>query len=126
MAYSIGEFARLSGITATTLRAWQRRYGLLKPERTDGGHRLYSDEDVQQALKILDWVKKGVPIGQVKSLLERPMLSPLAAVSFLGRYLPYPQTDWNALCRAALITGKPCNRPCCKSCRRGKLNPCVR
>ncbi|MFR3707889.1 MAG: MerR family transcriptional regulator [Enterobacter hormaechei] len=45
---------------------------MLKPERTDGGHRLYSDEDVQQALKILDWVKKGVPIGQVKSLLERP------------------------------------------------------
>jgi DNA-binding transcriptional MerR regulator len=35
MAYSIGEFARLSGITATTLRAWQRRYGLLKPERTE-------------------------------------------------------------------------------------------
>ncbi len=61
MAYSIGEFARLSGITATTLRAWQRRYGLLKPERTDGGHRLYSDEDVQQALKILDWVKKAYP-----------------------------------------------------------------
>lgn len=72
MAYSIGEFARLSGITATTLRAWQRRYGLLKPERTEGGHRLYSEEDVQQALKILDWVKKGVPIGQVKPLLERP------------------------------------------------------
>ena len=55
MAYSIGEFARLSGITATTLRAWQRRYGLLKPQRTEGGHRQYSDEDVQQALKILDW-----------------------------------------------------------------------
>ena len=72
MAYSIGEFARLSGITATTLRAWQRRYGLLKPQRTEGGHRQYSDEDVQQALKILDWVKKGVPIGQVKPLLERP------------------------------------------------------
>ncbi len=48
------------------------RYGLLKPQRTEGGHRQYSDEDVQQALKILDWVKKGVPIGQVKPLLERP------------------------------------------------------
>ena len=72
MSYSIGEFARLCGITATTLRAWQRRYGLLKPQRTDGGHRLYSEEDVQQALKILDWVKKGVPIGQVKPLLARP------------------------------------------------------
>ena len=72
MAYSIGEFARLSGITATTLRAWQRRYGLLKPQRTEGGHRQYSDEDVQQALKILDWVKKGVPVSQVKPLLARP------------------------------------------------------
>lgn len=72
MAYSIGEFARLSGITATTLRAWQRRYGLLKPQRTEGGHRLYSEDDVRQALIILDWVKKGVPIGQVKSLLQRP------------------------------------------------------
>lgn len=72
MSYSIGEFARLCGINATTLRAWQSRYGLLKPLRTDGGHRLYSDDDVQQALKILDWVKKGVPVSQVKPLLARP------------------------------------------------------
>ena len=72
MSYSIGEFARLCGITATTLRAWQRRYGLLKPLRTDGGHRLYSDADVQEALKIIDWVKKGVPVSQVKPLLARP------------------------------------------------------
>lgn len=72
MSYSIGEFSRLCGINATTLRAWQRRYGLLKPIRTDGGHRLYSDDDVQQALKILDWVKKGVPVSQVKPLLARP------------------------------------------------------
>ncbi|AHJ73688.1 MerR family transcriptional regulator [Kosakonia sacchari] len=72
MSYSIGEFAQLCGITPTTLRAWQRRYGLLKPMRTGGGHRLYSDDDVQQALKILDWVKKGVPVSQVKPLLARP------------------------------------------------------
>ena len=72
MSYSIGEFARACGITATTLRAWQRRYGLLKPQRTDGGHRLYSDDDIQLALKILDRVKKGVPISQVKPLLARP------------------------------------------------------
>jgi len=72
MTYSIGEFAQLCGINATTLRAWQRRYGLLKPQRTDGGHRLYNDDDIQQALKILDWVKKGVPVSQVKPLLARP------------------------------------------------------
>ena len=74
MHYSIGEFARLCGITATTLRAWQRRYGLLKPARTEGGHRLYTDEDLQVALKILDWIKKGVPVGQIKPLLGGPAL----------------------------------------------------
>lgn len=74
MSYSIGEFARLCGINATTLRAWQRRYGLLKPQRTDGGHRLYSDDDVRQALNILDWMRKGVPISQVKPLLSRPVI----------------------------------------------------
>lgn len=72
MSYSIGEFAKLCGINATTLRAWQRRYGLLKPQRSDGGHRIYSDEDIQQAFNILDWLKKGVPIGKVKMLLDRP------------------------------------------------------
>lgn len=72
MYYSIGEFAKLCGINATTLRAWQRRYGLLKPQRSDGGHRLYSDDDIQQALNILDWLKKGVPVSKVKTLLDRP------------------------------------------------------
>ena len=73
MSYSIGEFARLCGINPTTLRAWQRRYGLLKPQRTEGGHRLYSDDDVQQALNILDWVQKGVPVSQIKPLLDNPV-----------------------------------------------------
>ena len=73
MSYSIGEFARLCGINPTTLRAWQRRYGLLKPRRTEGGHRLYSDDDVQLALKILDWIQKGVPVSQVKPLLDSPV-----------------------------------------------------
>ena len=51
MAYSIGEFARLSGITATTLRAGSGATAYSSPQRTEGGHRQYSDEDVQQALK---------------------------------------------------------------------------
>jgi MerR family transcriptional regulator, light-induced transcriptional regulator len=44
----IGEVARRTGVTVPTLRAWERRYGLLDPARTDGGHRLYSDDDVQR------------------------------------------------------------------------------
>ncbi len=41
--YTIGEVALLCDINPVTLRAWQRRYGLLKPQRTDGGHRLFND-----------------------------------------------------------------------------------
>ncbi|OSK38286.1 DNA-binding transcriptional regulator [Escherichia coli E267] len=44
--YTIGEVALLCDINPVTLRAWQRRYGLLKPQRTDGGHRLFNDADI--------------------------------------------------------------------------------
>jgi DNA-binding transcriptional MerR regulator len=40
--------ARRTGLTPAVLRAWERRYGVVVPSRTDGGQRLYSDEDVQR------------------------------------------------------------------------------
>ncbi|MEX2548826.1 MAG: MerR family transcriptional regulator [Nitriliruptoraceae bacterium] len=42
----IGEVSRRTGVAVPTLRAWERRYGLLAPERTEGGHRLYREADV--------------------------------------------------------------------------------
>lgn len=42
----IGEVARRTGVAVPTLRAWERRYGLLSPARTEGGHRLYSEADI--------------------------------------------------------------------------------
>jgi MerR family transcriptional regulator, light-induced transcriptional regulator len=44
----IGEVSRRTGVAVPTLRAWERRYGLLEPARTDGGHRLYSETDVER------------------------------------------------------------------------------
>lgn len=44
----IGEVSRRTGVAVPTLRAWERRYGLLQPERTEGGHRLYRDTDVER------------------------------------------------------------------------------
>jgi MerR family transcriptional regulator, light-induced transcriptional regulator len=41
----IGELSRRTGVSPELLRAWERRYGLLEPERTEGGLRLYSAED---------------------------------------------------------------------------------
>ena len=41
----IGELSRRSGVTPDLLRAWERRYGLLAPRRTQGGFRLYTPQD---------------------------------------------------------------------------------
>ena len=47
-ALRIGEFARRVGVTPELLRAWERRYGLLQPIRTEGGFRLYSSDDAER------------------------------------------------------------------------------
>lgn len=44
----IGEVSRRTGVAVPTLRAWERRYGLLAPARTEGGHRLYSEADIDR------------------------------------------------------------------------------
>ncbi|MDD1779636.1 MerR family transcriptional regulator [Enterovibrio sp. ZSDZ35] len=67
---TIGEVSDLTGVNSVTLRAWQRRYGLLKPQRTPKGHRLYTSGDVSRIRDILNWLDKGVAVSQVKALLE--------------------------------------------------------
>lgn len=59
----------LTGINPVTLRAWERRYGLIRPQRTEGGHRLYTARDVQRIRDILRWTGNGVPISKVGNRL---------------------------------------------------------
>ena len=61
--YSIGDVAERCGINPVTLRAWQRRYGLVKPQRSEGGHRLFDEEDIQRIEEIKRWISNGVPVG---------------------------------------------------------------
>lgn len=68
--YTIGEVALLCDINPVTLRAWQRRYGLLKPQRTDGGHRLFNDADIDRIREIKRWINNGVQVSKVKVLLS--------------------------------------------------------
>lgn len=65
--YSIGDVAERCGINPVTLRS-QRRYGLLKPQRSEGGHRLFDEEDIQRIEEIKRWISNGVPVGKVKSI----------------------------------------------------------
>jgi MerR family transcriptional regulator, light-induced transcriptional regulator len=55
----IGEVSRRTGVAVPTLRAWERRYGLLAPARTDGGHRLYSDTDVTRVRSMQQLLEEG-------------------------------------------------------------------
>lgn len=64
----IGELARRTGVREPTLRAWERRYGLLRPERSAGGFRLYSDEDAVRVRAMQDHLDRGVAASEAAGL----------------------------------------------------------
>jgi DNA-binding transcriptional MerR regulator len=68
--YPISTVSALTGINPVTLRAWERRYGLIQPHRTDKGHRLYSASDIERIKQILRLVNEGISIGQVRDALQ--------------------------------------------------------
>jgi DNA-binding transcriptional MerR regulator len=68
----IGELARRTGVTPALLRAWEQRYGLLSPERTEGGLRLYSSEDARR-------------VRAMRRELSRGLAAREAAMAVLGR-----------------------------------------
>jgi|GEM_PF-1296333 len=70
--YPIREVSRITGVNSITLRAWERRYGLIEPVRTPSGHRLYTDEHIQQIQTAVSLNQQGIPISRVKTLLEKP------------------------------------------------------
>jgi DNA-binding transcriptional MerR regulator len=87
----IREVARQTGVNAITLRAWERRYGLIVPQRTPKGHRLFSAEHVQRILTILTWLNRGVAVSQVKQLLDTQQA-----------FSEPVENDWQVLCQTLL------------------------
>jgi DNA-binding transcriptional MerR regulator len=70
--FPIRTVASLTGVNAITLRAWERRYGLIKPVRTDSGHRLYAQADIDTIHQVVALLDKGVAISQVRHALAAP------------------------------------------------------
>ena len=68
--YPIREVARLTGINPITLRAWERRYQLIEPVRTESGHRLYSQEHIDFLHETLRLMDEGVPISRIKAVIS--------------------------------------------------------
>jgi DNA-binding transcriptional MerR regulator/methylmalonyl-CoA mutase cobalamin-binding subunit len=66
----------LTGVNAVTLRAWERRYGLIRPHRTPKGHRLYTSAQVEEIQRVLALMRDGVAIGQVRDALRAAAAAP--------------------------------------------------
>lgn len=99
--FPIREVARLTGVNPVTLRAWERRYGLILPVRTESGHRLYSSTDIDTVHRILDWIERGVAVSKVGKILARDQwpIEP-AAASRCDTELEWRQ--WQAQLRLAV------------------------
>lgn len=62
--YTIQEVADRMGVSPSTLRAWERRYGFLMPARSAGGHRLYDEADLKLFLFCNHLKESGIPLGK--------------------------------------------------------------
>lgn len=66
--YNLKVVIRETGLKPDTLRAWERRYGLPNPQRTAGGHRLYSQYDIEMIKWLIDRQNEGMRINRAVQL----------------------------------------------------------
>jgi MerR family transcriptional regulator, light-induced transcriptional regulator len=67
----IGELSRRSGVSPELLRAWERRYGLLRPTRSPGGLRLYSGNDLDRVREMQQHLADGLAAAEAAALATR-------------------------------------------------------
>lgn len=77
--YTVNEVEERTGVPATTLRQWERRYGLPLPERSEAGYRLYGDDDLEDIRTMKAHVDDGVPASRAAEMVKeraRPVAGP--------------------------------------------------
>jgi DNA-binding transcriptional MerR regulator/methylmalonyl-CoA mutase cobalamin-binding subunit len=62
--YRIGDVASRTGLSEHVIRAWERRYGVPVPQRTAGGYRVYTEDDVRLLRRLRELTEDGVPISE--------------------------------------------------------------
>jgi len=86
--FPIRTVASLTGVNPITLRAWERRYGLVRPLRTKKGHRLYTHEQIERVRRTLALLERGVRIGEIRGLLDQEA-APAAAADLSNHRHPW-------------------------------------
>jgi MerR family transcriptional regulator, light-induced transcriptional regulator len=71
----IGELSRRTGVSPELLRAWEHRYGLLRPARSAGGFRLYSSEDEERVRRTTAFLADGLSAAEAARLAAAPSSS---------------------------------------------------
>lgn len=116
----IGELSRRSGVSAELLRAWERRYGVLRPQRSAGGLRLYSSGDLDRVRAMQRHMDQGLAAREAAALVSRATaeaappahtgapFDPVRARAELGHALeafdePGAQTVFDALLSVATL-----------------------
>lgn len=66
--HAIGAVESRTGLSTHAIRAWEKRYGAVEPERTEGGHRLYSEAQVQRLRMLRELTEHGHRIGRIANL----------------------------------------------------------
>lgn len=69
--YNLKAVVQETGLKADTLRAWERRYGVPTPQRTDSGHRLYSQYDIDIIKWLIERQDEGMSISRAIELLRK-------------------------------------------------------
>ncbi|HLD66962.1 MAG TPA: MerR family transcriptional regulator [Pseudomonas sp.] len=102
--FPIREVSRLTGVNPVTLRAWERRYGLIQPTRTDSGHRLYSQADIDSVQSILGWMERGVAVSKVGKILAKSSQSKAPATPVYEEASAREWAEWQTQLRRAIST----------------------
>jgi DNA-binding transcriptional MerR regulator len=68
-ALNIAALSRRTGVPADTIRKWEQRYGVLRPQRTTGGQRRYTEQDVARLTWLTDRLAEGYRIGEAATML---------------------------------------------------------
>ena len=79
----IGELSKRAGVSPELLRAWERRYGLLRPTRSAGGLRLYSPADVERVRLMRQHLAEGLAAAEAAALALRAGVGEEAAPAAL-------------------------------------------
>jgi PAS domain S-box-containing protein len=93
----VGELARRTGVGVSTLRAWERRFGIIEPARSASGHRLYTEGDVERVSAVCRLVDEGLTLSAAVSRVATA--GPGALLTHESR----SRADFDARIRAALL-----------------------